>query len=90
MLEQITQEECKDQLETLGITYKKHGISFTKPIINGETSLRGQIFKISLVERVGYGVEIQAEGNEKSCVISYQSMMNIAEVMGLFENEEQK
>lgn len=88
MLEQVTQEECKDQLEALGITYKKHGITLTKLITDGEVELKGRIFNISLVERVGYGVQVKAEGNEKSCVISYESMVNIAEAMGLFDNKE--
>lgn len=85
MTEQITKAECKAQLEELGVQYKKLPIAITKHICDATTAIHGKIFKVSVVERIGYGVQIRAEGNEKSCLVSYEAMLGMAEAMGLFD-----
>ncbi|OOR95813.1 hypothetical protein B0186_11215 [Canicola haemoglobinophilus] len=89
MCEPITKEECKAQLEELGVQYKKLPLTITKHICNATTEIYGKIFKVSMVERIGYGVQIRTEGNEKSCLVTYEAMLNIAEAMGLFDEDKE-
>lgn len=49
------------------------------------SALHGKVIKVSVVERVGYGVQITAQGNEKSCLVTYEAMLGMAEAMGLFD-----
>ncbi|WP_044469776.1 hypothetical protein [Mannheimia massilioguelmaensis] len=84
----MTKEECKEQLEELGVTYKKQKIAITKEMVKGTTNIYGRKYNIDVRERIGYGVQISTVGNDKSCVISYEAMLNIAEAMGLFDENE--
>ncbi|MEE3701549.1 hypothetical protein [Mannheimia haemolytica] len=46
----ITKEECKSQLEELGVQYKKLPMAITKHICNATTNIHGKVIKVSVVE----------------------------------------
>lgn len=87
MSEQLTKEEVKNQLEELGVLYKKLPPTITKHICD---EIYGKTFKVSVVERIGYGVQIRVEGNEKSCLVTYEAMLGMAEAMGLFDEDKEQ
>ncbi|AKO46054.1 hypothetical protein [[Haemophilus] ducreyi] len=87
MSEQITKEECKNQLTELGVMYEKLPIAISKHICNATTELHGRTFKVEVCERIGIGVQIKVKGKDKSCLVTYEAMLNMAEAMGLFDNE---
>lgn len=60
-------------------------VGITRHICNATTNIHGKVIKVSVVERVGYGVQITAQGNEKSCLVTYEAMLGMAEAMGLFD-----
>ncbi|TEW31419.1 hypothetical protein E2R48_00735 [Histophilus somni] len=86
---QITKAECKSQLEELGVIYKKQGLAITKHICNATTEIQGKTYQVNVSERIGYGVQIKVEGNPKTCVITYGAMLNMAEAMGIFDEEQE-
>ncbi|MGX2947378.1 hypothetical protein [Frederiksenia canicola] len=90
MANQITKEECKAQLEELGVQYKKLPIGITKHICDATTEIHGKTLRVGVVERVGYGVQIRVEGNEKSCLVTYEAMLGMAEAMGLFDEDKEQ
>lgn len=90
MSEQLTKKEVKNQLEELGVLYKKMSPTITKHICDATTEIYGKTFKVSVVERIGYGVQIKAEGNEKSCLVTYEAMLGMAEAMGLFDEDKEQ
>lgn len=81
----ITKAECQSQLAELGVQYKKLPMAITRHICNATTNIHGKVIKVSVVERVGYGVQITAQGNKKSCLVTYEAMLGMAEAMGLFD-----
>lgn len=82
---QITKEECKSQLEELGVQYKKLPLAITRHICDATVDINKKIIKVSVVERLGFGIQIKAEGNKKSCLVTYEAMLGMAEAMGLFD-----
>lgn len=88
MNDQTKKEECKLQLEELGVTCKKLPITITIAMVDGITEVKGKTYETSIRDRIGQGVQIVAKGKNKSCLISYNAMLNIAEAMGLFDDEE--
>lgn len=84
---EITKEECKAQLETLGVRYQKLPIAITRTVAKATSEIHGKTFQVEVDERVGYGIQITAKGNPKKCLISYQAMANMAEAMGIFDEE---
>lgn len=82
----ITKEECKSQLEELGVQYKKLPMAITRHICDATVDINNNIIKVSVVERLGYGIQIKAEGNKKSCLVTYEAMLGMAEAMGLFDD----
>lgn len=72
-------------LQSWGCNIKKLPMAITRHICNATTNIHGKVIKVSVVERVGYGVQITAQGNEKSCLVTYEAMLGMAEAMGLFD-----
>lgn len=87
MAKPITKYECKNQLTELGVRYEKLPMAINKHICNATTELHGRVFKVEVYERVGRGVQIKVFGKEKSCLVTYEAMLNMAEAMGLFDSE---
>nr|DAJ87337.1 MAG TPA: hypothetical protein [Caudoviricetes sp.] len=77
---------CRKQLQALGVKCEPLGLAITRHIVDGKTEINGDIFSISLREVIGAGVEIKTEGKEDSCLITYESMVKMANAMGLFDN----
>ena len=76
----------RKQLQELGVKIEPIGLSIGRNIANGETEINGETFKISLRERIGLGVQIMTESKRDTCLITYESMVKMANAMGLFDN----
>ena len=90
MSEQLTKEDVKNQLEELGVQYQKLPITLRNHIADATAELSGKTYKVSITERIGRGIQIQAEGNEKSCLVTYEAMLGMAEAMGLFNEDKEQ
>ena len=77
---------CRKQLQALGVKCGPLGLAIIRHIADGKTEINGDIFSISLREVIGEGVEIKTKGKEDSCLITYESMVKMANAMGLFDN----
>ncbi|WP_409042479.1 hypothetical protein [Mannheimia haemolytica] len=69
----------------VGVQYKNCQWQLQDIFVMPQTNIHGKVIKVSVVERVGYGVQITAQGNEKSCLVTYEAMLGMAEAMGLFD-----
>lgn len=84
----MTKAECKKQLKKLGVKYRKLPLAYERHICEGITTLHDQTFRITINERLDEGIQIKVEGNKKSCLISYEAIVSIAEAMGLFDSND--
>lgn len=77
---------CREQLQVLGVKCEPLGLAITRNIADGKTEIEGEIFSFTLRERVGRGIQIKTKGKKDTCLITYESMVKMANVMGLFDN----
>lgn len=77
---------CRKQLQVLGVKCEPLGLEITRHIANGKTEVEGEIFSFSLSESLGQGIQIKTKGKEDACLITYESMVKMANAMGLFDN----
>ncbi|WP_101774616.1 hypothetical protein [Pasteurella oralis] len=89
MENQITKEECKAQLEKLGVRYEKLGITLKEHIGDAITEINNKTYHVNVYQRSS-GIEIKADGNDKACLVTYEAMFNMAEAMGLFDEKQEK
>ncbi|HDR1022127.1 TPA: hypothetical protein QB352_001389 [Pasteurella multocida] len=89
MENKITKEECKAQLEELGVQYKKLGLTLKEHIGTATTEIHNRTYNVNLYQRSS-GIEIEAGGNDKSCLVTYEAMLGMAEAMGLFDEKQEK
>lgn len=83
-------KDVKNQLEELGVQYKKLPITLRNHVADATAELNGKTYKVGITERIGRGIQIQVEGNEKSCLVTYEAMLGMAEAMGLFDEEQEQ
>ena len=88
MENQITKEECKAQLEELGVRYEELSITLKEHLGNATTEIHNRTYNVNLYQRSS-GIEIEAGGNDKSCLVTYEAMLGMAEAMGLFDENNQ-
>lgn len=81
---------CRLQLETLGVECGEMGLAITRHIAEGTTEIEGKTFKFWLAERLGRGIQIKRDDKQEVCLITYETMLKMANAMGLFDDEEEK
>ncbi len=81
---------CRSQLKTLGVEFGEMGLTVTRLIATGETDINGNTFRIFLSEKVGKGIQIRREDKRDVCLIPYESMVKMANAMGLFDDNEEE
>ncbi|HEH9616926.1 hypothetical protein ACFGXD_09030 [Pasteurella multocida] len=89
MENKITKEECKAQLEELGVRYEELGMTLKEHLGNATTEINNKTYHVNLYQRSS-GIEIKADGNNKACLVTYEAMINMAEAMGLFDETQEK
>ena len=81
---------CREQLQILGVKCEPLGLAITRHIADGKTEVEGEIFSFSLSESLGQGIQIKTKGKEYACLITYESMIKMANAMGLFDDNEEE
>ena len=85
MTEIITKNSTEQHLKNLGVEYKQVGLTLKEHICDATTEIYGQTFNVNVYTIIGYGIQIRVSGNPKVCMISYESMLKMAEAMGIFD-----
>ena len=81
---------CREQLQILGVKCEPLGLAITRHIADGKTEVEGEIFSFSLSESLGQGIQIKTKGKEDACLITYESMIKMANAMGLLDDNEEE